>query len=100
MTERLDDIRHDLASRIAALAGERATRRLANDVDTVRRIALAAGLLPAVAVAHALEAALLRGERGPLIRGWLDLLRDAVGCEASDAHACETYAAACSVRYG
>ena len=36
-------------------------------------------MFPAVTVAHALESALARGERGPLIRGWLDILREAVG---------------------
>jgi len=39
-----------------------------------------------------------RGERGPLIDGWLAILRDAIGCERHDAAACETFAAACSVR--
>ena len=54
---------------------------MASDLDQVRRIARAAGMFPAVTVAHALESALARGERGPLIRGWLDILRDAVGCD-------------------
>ena len=42
---------------------------------------------------------LARGERGPLIVGWLDILRDAIVCDASDAATCDAYAAACSVRY-
>lgn len=96
----MDGVRADLALRIAALdAAARTTRQWANDLDQVRRIALAAGMLPAVTVAHALESALARGERGPLIRGWLAILRDAVGCEASDPATCDTYAAACLVRY-
>ena len=99
MDQRLDGIRAELALRIAALEADGTSRRLASDLDQVRRIANAAGMFPAVTVAHALESALARGERGPLIRGWLDILRDAVGCDRSDPHTCDTYAAACSVRY-
>lgn len=100
MDQRMDGIRADLALRIAALDSATAPlKQLASDLDQVRRIALAAGMLPAVTVAHALESALARGERGPLIRGWLDILRDAVASGASDTATCDTYAAACSVRY-
>ena len=35
-----------------------------------------------------------------MILGWLDILSDAIGSGACDARAAETYAAACSVRYG
>ena len=96
----MNGVRADLALRIAALeAAQAPLRQLASDLDQVRRIALSAGMLPAVTVAHALESALARGERGPLIKGWLDILRDAVRCEANDTATCDTYAAACSVRY-
>ena len=100
MDQRMDGVRADLALRIAALEAANGTfRQMASDLDQVRRIALSAGMLPAVTVVHALESAIGRGERGPLIRGWLDILRDAVGCDRSDAMTCDTYAAACSVRY-
>ena len=100
MDQKLDGVRADLALRIAALDGAReSVHQMASDLDQVRRIALAAGLLPAVTVAHALESALARGERGPLIKGWLDILRDAIGCEHADPATCDAYAAACSVRY-
>ncbi len=100
MDQKLDGIRADLALRIAALdAMQVQVRQFASDLDQVRRIALAAGMLPAVTVAHALESALARGERGPLITGWLDILRDAISCDGNDASTCDTYAAACSVRY-
>ncbi len=100
MDQRMNGVRAELALRIAALeSAQRPLRQLASDLDQVRRIARAAGMLPAVTVAHALEAALARGERGPLIKGWLDILRDAVKCEATDEASCDTYAAACSVRY-
>lgn len=99
----IDQIRSDLGDRLAAIgAGTRSatTAALVDDLDQVRRIAQANGMYPAVIVAHALEAALARGERGPVVLGWLDILSDAIGCGRYDARACETYAAACSVRYG
>jgi hypothetical protein len=94
-------VQAELAARIFAI-GARTHRDpaglIAGEIDAIRRIASANGLHPAAAVAHALESALGRGERGPLIDGWLVILRDAVGCERHDAAACETFAAACSVR--
>lgn len=94
-------IQAELAMRIFAI-GARTTLEtcdaIAIEIDAIRRIAQANGLYPAAAVAQAVESALGRGERGPLIDGWLAILRDAVGCERHDAAACETYAAACSVR--
>lgn len=94
-------VQNDLAARVA-LIGSRAptasTATLATEVDAIRATALAHGLYPAVAVTHAIEAALARGERGPLILGWLNILRDAVSCDRHDRPACETYLAACSVR--
>jgi len=95
------DVRAELAQRIAALdlrvAGAPAGD-LAEDLDAIRRIAQAAGLQPAVSVAHVLETALARGERGALIHGWLGMLNEAVGCDRADGPACDAYVAACSVR--
>lgn len=100
MDQKLDGIREDLALRIATLdAARTGERQMLADLNQVRRIATAAGLFPAVTVAHALESALARGEQGPMINGWLDILRDAIGCEHSDQATCAAYAAACSVRY-
>ena len=94
-------IQDELAARVA-LIGMRApavsTATLAAEVDAIRADALAHGLFPAVAVTHAIEAALARGERGALVLGWLAILRDAVSSDRHDGHACEAYAAACSVR--
>jgi hypothetical protein len=93
--------RAELAQRIAALgldAGSRRSADLAQDLDAIRRIAQAAGMQPAVSVARVLDTALARGERGPLIHGWLEVLRDAIGCERSDVATCDAYVAACSVR--
>jgi len=50
---------------------------LATEIDLIRQIARANEMFPAVAVTQALESALARGERGPLIQGWLSILEDA-----------------------
>ena len=97
----LDAVRAELDRRIAAMDGRAGRGRageLASELGQVRAIAYRAGLHPAVTVAHLLDGALSRGEHGPLVHGWLGVLRDAVGCERSDAAACDVFAAACSVR--
>lgn len=97
----IDPVQQDLAARVA-LIGMRAatapTALLAADIDAIRAAAVAHGLFPAVTVAHAIAAALARGERGALVLGWIAILRDAVSSDRHDPRACETYAAACSVR--
>ena len=97
----MQPVQGELAARVALIgmrAASASTATLAAEVDAVRRVALAHGFLPAVAVTHAIEAALARGERGALVLGWLAILRDAVSSDRHDGRACETYAAACSVR--
>jgi hypothetical protein len=97
----LEAVRLELTARIAAIdvrapylrAGE-----MALAVDEIRHIAHHAGLNPCVTVTHFIGAALARGERGLLVHGWLQMLRDAVGADRQDVAACETFAAACSVR--
>lgn len=100
-TNRDSGVRADLARRIEAVdryADQWRPCEIANELDHIRRTAFAAGLAPALTVIHAIDEALSRGERGPLVHGWLAILRDAVDCQQSDANSCETYAAACSVR--
>ena len=97
----LDAVRLELTARIAAIdvrAPYMRNGELAVAIDEIRGIAHHAGLNPTVTVAHFIEAALARGERGGLIHGWLHMLRDAVGSERQDFAACDTFAAACSVR--
>ena len=94
-------VRSELAARIGVIGAHVAGSRVADltvEIDQIRQIAQHNGLFPAVAVAQALRSALARGERGPLIHGWLSVLNDAVGCERYDLAACETFTAACSVR--
>lgn len=97
-------IRHDaddLATRVALVgihAPSASVAALAGEIDAIRSVALAQGRLPAVAVTHTIAAALARGERGPMVLGWIAVLHDAVLCERQDADAHAAYAAACSVR--
>lgn len=97
----LEAVRMELTARIAAIdvrAPYLAPREMALAVDEIRHIAHHAGLNPTVTVAHFIEAALARGEAGVLVHGWLQMLRDAVGAERQDVAACDTFAAACSIR--
>lgn len=91
----------ELAARIGRIDARLGIDRpaaLAREIDGIRAIAHRSGMRPAVTVAQAVEMALARGERGPLIRAWLDLLRDAVRGDRHDEAACDTYRAACAVR--
>lgn len=100
-TRPIDGVKADLAARIAAIDGRAPyaeARDLAPEVDAIRLIAHRHGLNPAVTVAHFLDWALARGECGPLLHGWLGMLSEAVASERQDIAACDTFAAACSVR--
>jgi hypothetical protein len=96
-----NNIRSDLNARIAAIdvrAPYCSARDLAPAVDAIRTIAHRAGMQPAVTVAHFIDSALARGERGVLVHGWLVMLREAVGSEQQDLDAAHRFAAACSIR--
>ncbi|MFL9839589.1 hypothetical protein ABS767_01320 [Sphingomonas sp. ST-64] len=83
---------------IAARAARAATADLAADLDTIRVLATANGITPALPVVHALESALAAGQRGPMIADGLSLLRDAVACGRTDSRTGAAFAAACSIR--
>lgn len=95
-----ESVRTELTRRVAAIRYRASRAELAREVDAIRSVAHRAGLHPAVTVAHLLDDALSRGERGALVQGWLLLLGDAVGSERSDPAACDAFAAACAVRIG
>ncbi len=91
----------DLAARVARLdmmARHVRPRDLVAEVDAIRLVAESAGILPVVAVARALESALGRGESGVIVRGWIAMLGEAVGCGRSDAHSSHVFLAAGAVR--
>ena len=94
----MSDVKADLSRRIGAIEWRGGPARIAHEVDAIRSIARRHGMYPALIVAQQLEAALGRGEHGPLVHGWLTLLRDAVASERQDVAAGESYAAACAVR--
>lgn len=92
----------ELATRVDAIASHAAARPIgdvARDLDAIRRLAAASGHHPVFAVAHALEAAMARGERGALVRDWLNVLGEALGSVRTDPAAGDTFGAACSVRF-
>ena len=101
---RIDDmtaVKADLAARIAAIDVRAPYSRpcdIATEIDAIRVIAHSNGLNPAVTVAHFVDSALSRGEQGALLHGWLRMLGDAIASERQDVRACDTFAAACSVR--
>jgi hypothetical protein len=95
------EVRNVIAARVDALdvrLGQARARDLASELQAIRRLAEMHRIGPALAVVDALEGAIARGERGPLVHGWLDILRDAIGCERRDEQARAAFAAACSVR--
>ena len=92
----------ELAIRVAAIAGHAAAWPLgetARELDTIRRLAAAQGHHPVFAVAHALEAAMARGEHGEVVRDWLRVLDEALGSTRIDRAAGDAFAGACSVRF-
>ena len=98
----LQNVQAELVARVGAIharVGLVSSDSLARELDEIRRIAQANGILTAVTVARALDSALSRGEAGGLIQGWLTILRDAVDSVRHDRAACDTYAAACAIRY-
>ncbi|HEU0066285.1 MAG TPA: hypothetical protein VFQ57_03495 [Sphingomonas sp.] len=97
----LDTVKAELAARITAIDVRAPYARpceLAPEVNAIRVIAMRAGMNPAITVSHYLDFALARGEHGPLLHGWLSVLRDAVSSDRQDMDACDAFAAACSVR--
>jgi hypothetical protein len=96
--ENVADVRADLSRRVGAIEWRGGPRGLATEIDAIRSVARRHGMMPATVVAEALEAALGRGEHGPLIHAWLQLLRDAIASERQDKRAADSYAAACTVR--
>ena len=96
-------IRAELARRIEAVdrhCDSLRTGEIADELETIRKAAAANGIRSAVVVIHAIDTILSRGERGSRVHTGLAILRDAVACDRDDAPACDTFAAACSLRLG
>ena len=93
------EIRTDLGTRLAALAMRSRPSDLAAELDKIRHIAAANQMFAVVAVARAMESAVARGERGPLVQGWLTVLGDAIGSDRQDKALGDLFASACGVRF-
>jgi hypothetical protein len=99
-------VRAELCDRLETLS--QLTRRLSprdftDRVGTIRTLASAYGMVPAVRLAEALERAV--GESASDLRAcptalYLSRLQDAIGCEAVDDRAAEAMLASVSVRLG
>jgi hypothetical protein len=95
-------VRADLCERLAAI--QTMSRRLSGrafteNVDGLRRLAAAYGLVPVVRLADALERAAADGNGWPT-NLYLSRLHDAIGCERVDEEASEALLASVSVRLG
>jgi hypothetical protein len=94
-------IRSDLIRRIDAIA-DAANKiglvTLCDQIDTIRRIAHQHGLEAVSSLASLIETATAYHGHGPVILSYLDLMRDAVACEAHDNNARATFTAALSLR--
>lgn len=94
-------IRDQLWAQIAALdvrAPYAPPADLQRDIDSIRRLAHAHGLTPAVTVTHFIDRALMRGAGAGPVHGWLAMLTEAVACERQDLEITHHFAEACSVR--
>lgn len=96
-------VRSDLLNRIDAIASQSSHLKLAalcEQVDAIRHIARVYQLQPVEEMASTLESALAMDGHGAMILSYLDLMRDAVDCEAVGPHVSGTYLAAMSLRMG
>lgn len=99
----IDSIGAILTARVAAMRARADSARacdLADDLQTIRRLALANGYAPMLPVIQALDHVLSKQvERAP-IAGWLAILDDAIGCGNRHPRAEAAFAALCSSRLG
>lgn len=96
-------VKAELRDRLETLqeAGRRIELRdLVQGLTSIRTMAAAYGMTPVVCLAEAFERAIRTQPRGCPAGLYFNCLRDAIGCERSDAAAGESYLASVSVRLG
>ena len=96
-------IRTDILNRIDGIAAQRghlSLARVCEEVDGIRHLARSYGLETVERLASLLESALALDGHGPVILSYLDLMRDATGCEAVGPDVSDAYLAAMSLRMG
>jgi hypothetical protein len=95
-------VRADLCDRLDRLqlaCGRLSVRDLIQGIGTIRTLAAAYGLSPVVALADAFERAIRAQPRGCPAGLYFDRLRDAVGCQPTDADAAQALLASVSIRF-
>ena len=95
-------VRAELSERLhalQALSRRLSTGDLAADVDAIRSLAAAYGLIPVVRLAEALERAVCEDRKGCPTDLYLGRLHDAIGCERLDEQASQAILASISVRF-
>jgi hypothetical protein len=93
-------VRAELCERLEKLQGlsrRLSARDFTANVDAIRTLAAAYGLIPVVRLAEALERALFENADCPRAL-YLGRLRDAIGCDRLDEQASEAILASISVR--
>lgn len=96
-------VRTEILNRIDGLAAQRghlSVPRICDEVDRIRHLARSHGLDPVERLASMLESALAMNGHGPVVLSYLDLMRDAAGCEEVGPEVSTTYLAAASLRMG
>ena len=96
-------VRSDLVRRIDSLAEQRGhltLARICEEIDEIRHIARAHGMDPLEQLASMLESALAMHGLGPVVLSYLDMMRDAAGCEVVGRDVSTAYLAAMSLRLG
>jgi hypothetical protein len=96
-------VRSNMIRHIEAIAEARehmCLAELCDKIDAIRHDARLYGMEPVERMASMLESALAMGGVGPIVTAYLEMMRDAVGCEDASEAACSTYLAALSLRVG
>ncbi len=96
-------IRTDILNRIDGIAAQRghlSLARICEEIDQIRHIARSHGLEPVERIASMLESAIALDGHGPVILSYLDMMRDAAGCEDVGPEVSAAYLAVLSLRMG
>lgn len=98
-------VRAELCERLESLQARSrrlSTRSFAENVDGIRILAAAYGLIPVVRLAQALERALFESSSAEACPTglYLQRLRDAIGCDRMDEQASEAMMASVAIRLG
>lgn len=74
--------------------------RMLREIDEIRSVAARYGLEPLRRLARGLETQLASDQHIGILKPWLQMMREAAGCDRIDENAAETFMAATSLRMG